>query len=88
MTKNIFGKYPLLEKTYGQTFGVIPPGLNGPAKVAAEAIVNNAIASFNAITEGSTVTEEALSPVVATMTLAQASQFNLISGWLGGKGGY
>lgn len=88
MTKNVFGKYPALEKTYGHTFGVIPPGLNGAAKTAAESIVNNAISSFNAITEGSSVTEEALLPVVATMQLAQASQFALINGWLGGKSGY
>ena len=89
MNKSIFSKYPLVERTYGATFGVIPPGLNGPAKTAAEAIVNNAISSFNAITEGATVTEEALLPVVATMQLASASQLNLISGWFGGsKGGY
>ena len=61
---------------------------NSARSILAEAIVNNSISSFNAITEGGTVTEEALLPVVATMQLASATQLNLISGWFGGsKGG-
>lgn len=81
MNKNLFGKYPQVEATYGKTFGVIPPGLIGNAKIAAEKIVNNAIADFHAITEGSGVTDQALLPVVATMVVAQSSKFHLLNGW-------
>ena len=86
MNKTIFSKYPKINAAYGTTFGVIPPGLSGPAKAAAEALVKNAIESFNTLSDVGGVTEDALLPLVGPMHDHLACNIGFVTGWTAAKG--
>lgn len=81
-----FSKYPLINAQFGKTFGVLPPGLTGPARAAAEMIVDNAISSFEETEKviGGTLGEAGLLPIVATAELSMNSYFKGL--WVGNAG--
>lgn len=87
MTKPLFGNYPEINAQFGKTFGVIPPGLTGDAKAAAEKIVEGAIEGFNSLekTVGTTLGEKAILGYVATSQLAMSSAFQVLNGWVNAK---
>lgn len=85
MNTNIFGKYPAIKAQYGGTFFVIPNGLTGEHKVAAQNIVAKAIESFEEVSKAVDATEQSLLPYVATLQGSMNTGFQLLN-W-GGKSG-